>query len=256
MIKFFRTIRRNLLSENKFTKYLLYAIGEIVLVVIGILIALSINNWNQNRIDHKNEQTYLRGLRQEFQTSKLKLTELIAVNQSNYNGAKKILEFMSSKKESPSEEAFSQLLYTSFSRDISFNPNNSLLSEMINSGNLKILSNAELRRQLTNWISTIEDISRQEEDLEIQRKKVLDLFRTDENSLRTILSQAGVYEEIGLPKPTESISNLNLLDSTHFENNMLMYILSSYATEKTHYNSLMLDLDSILDLIDRELKNE
>jgi hypothetical protein len=47
-----------------------------------------------------------------------------------------------------------------------------------------------------------------------------------------------------------------LLDSTHFENNMLMYILSSYATEKTHYNSLMLDLDSILDLIDRELKNE
>lgn len=49
MIKFFQTIRQRLLTENKFSKYLLYAIGEIVLVVIGILIALGINNWNENR---------------------------------------------------------------------------------------------------------------------------------------------------------------------------------------------------------------
>lgn len=49
MIKFFRKIRQRLLTENKFSKYLLYAIGEIVLVVIGILIALQINNWNENQ---------------------------------------------------------------------------------------------------------------------------------------------------------------------------------------------------------------
>jgi len=55
MIKFFRHIRQKLLSENKFSKYLLYAIGEIVLVVIGILIALQINNWNNQRIE-KNQQ--------------------------------------------------------------------------------------------------------------------------------------------------------------------------------------------------------
>jgi len=50
MIKFFRKIRQQLLTENKFSKYLLYAIGEIVLVVIGILIALQINNWNIERL--------------------------------------------------------------------------------------------------------------------------------------------------------------------------------------------------------------
>ncbi|WP_051957594.1 DUF6090 family protein [Altibacter lentus] len=50
MIKFFRKIRHRFLSENKFSKYLLYAIGEIILVVIGILIALQINNWNQDRL--------------------------------------------------------------------------------------------------------------------------------------------------------------------------------------------------------------
>ncbi|MFN3997396.1 DUF6090 family protein [Algoriphagus sp.] len=58
MIKFFRKIRQNLLTENKFSKYLIYAIGEIILVVIGILIALSLNNWNQN-ITSKNELTQI-----------------------------------------------------------------------------------------------------------------------------------------------------------------------------------------------------
>lgn len=53
MIKFFRKIRQKLLSENRFSKYLIYAIGEIILVVIGILIALSINNWNQKQQQKK-----------------------------------------------------------------------------------------------------------------------------------------------------------------------------------------------------------
>ena len=53
MIKFFRRIRQQLLTENKFSKYLLYAIGEIVLVVIGILIALQVNNWREEQQDIK-----------------------------------------------------------------------------------------------------------------------------------------------------------------------------------------------------------
>ncbi|TYA59241.1 hypothetical protein FVF61_01520, partial [Formosa maritima] len=59
MIKFFRKIRQNLLMENKTGKYFKYAIGEIILVVIGILIALQINNWNNNRIEHKIETNIL-----------------------------------------------------------------------------------------------------------------------------------------------------------------------------------------------------
>ena len=53
MIKFFRKIRLHLLTENKFSKYLLYAIGEIILVVIGILIALQVNNWREEQQDIK-----------------------------------------------------------------------------------------------------------------------------------------------------------------------------------------------------------
>ncbi|WP_370476682.1 DUF6090 family protein [Tamlana flava] len=67
MIKFFRKIRQKLLSENKFSKYLIYAIGEIILVVIGILIALSINNWNENKKAQLEDVKFLSNLRNEIQ---------------------------------------------------------------------------------------------------------------------------------------------------------------------------------------------
>ena len=66
MIKFFRNIRKNLLSEGKTSKYLKYAIGEIVLVVIGILIALQINNWNENRKTRVKENVIVKSLYDEF----------------------------------------------------------------------------------------------------------------------------------------------------------------------------------------------
>ena len=64
MIKFFRHIRKSLLEQNKTGKYLKYAIGEIILVVIGILIALQINNWNEDRKDRKLEKEFLIGLKE------------------------------------------------------------------------------------------------------------------------------------------------------------------------------------------------
>ncbi|TVZ60201.1 hypothetical protein NA63_2751 [Flavobacteriaceae bacterium MAR_2010_105] len=66
MIKFFRKIRYNLMEQNKTSKYFKYAIGEIVLVVIGILIALQINNWNINRTNGILEQQYINRLIKEL----------------------------------------------------------------------------------------------------------------------------------------------------------------------------------------------
>ena len=62
MLKFFRQIRQRLFQENRFSKYLLYAIGEIFLVVVGILIALQINNWNQKREERQAVRRYLSSL--------------------------------------------------------------------------------------------------------------------------------------------------------------------------------------------------
>jgi len=247
MAKIFRNIRQGLFTNGRFSSYVVYAVGEIFLVVIGILIALAINNSNETRKMQEREQIYLAGLRDEFHISKMKLEELIRVNRKSYEDAIMIVELISQEGTMPSEKAFSELLFSSFAFDLAFNPNNSLLNEMISSGSLRELSDPELRIRLTNWISTLEDISKQERELAVQREKVLDMFRSGENSIRTILDMTGVTgDQIGIAPGREEISNLNLLRSREFENNVLLFILASQATETSHYLPLIREIDSIL----------
>jgi len=82
MIKFFRKIRYNLMENNKTGKYLKYAIGEIVLVVIGILIAVQINNWNEHRKNIKLVNTYKRNLIENLVKDSLNINRtLITINE-------------------------------------------------------------------------------------------------------------------------------------------------------------------------------
>ncbi len=69
MIKFFRKIRQNLLNEGKTARYFKYAIGEIVLVVIGILIAFQVNDWNKQRIEKNTETLYLKAIVSEIKSN-------------------------------------------------------------------------------------------------------------------------------------------------------------------------------------------
>ena len=78
MIKFFRKIRQNLLSEGNTGKYLKYAIGEIMLVVIGILIALQINNWNEQRKNRENERDLYQRIINDLKFDENKLNEKIS----------------------------------------------------------------------------------------------------------------------------------------------------------------------------------
>ncbi|GAA4280350.1 DUF6090 family protein [Gaetbulibacter aestuarii] len=79
MIKLFRNIRQKLLSENKTTSYLKYALGEIVLVVIGILIALQINNWNEAQKHAKSRVNYTKSLISDLEKDSI---QLIVENQN------------------------------------------------------------------------------------------------------------------------------------------------------------------------------
>ncbi|WP_018126912.1 DUF6090 family protein [Balneola vulgaris] len=81
MIKFFRKIRQKLLSDNKFSKYLVYAIGEIVLVVIGILIALQINNWNEANKNREKEALLLTEMKSNLNEDRKDLEYNIHNNQ-------------------------------------------------------------------------------------------------------------------------------------------------------------------------------
>ena len=82
MIKFFRKIRQKMLTENKFSKYLIYAIGEIVLVVLGILIALQLNNLNEEKRTHIKQENYLALIRASSKSQR---------NRSSFSAPRRVL---------------------------------------------------------------------------------------------------------------------------------------------------------------------
>lgn len=252
MISFFRKIRKNFLNRNKFSSYLLYAGGEVLLIVIGILIALAINNWNQHRIIRQKEHFYLEGLKGEFERSKIKLQNLIAINRTNYSESKKILAYINTEQKPVNEEELSRLLFTSFSNEIAYNPNNSVLNELINSGRLEDISNAELRMYLTNWESMIQSIHRQENTLRQERERMLAIFRTREGSIRTILEHTQVLKQMDISQRQPLQSNLAIVRSPDFENNLLTFILTGILTETNHYQPLLEEVNTILAIIEKE----
>lgn len=253
MFTLMRNLRRNLLERNSFGKYALYALGEVLLIVVGILAALWIDNWNQERQETKREQFYLSGLKDEFEASLLKLDTLMAVNRKSYQTAGELLGQIptASIRE---EDAFSKMLIGALTYEIAYNPNNSLLMELINSGRLETLSNANLRKHLTSWDSFLESVHRQEINLRTQRQHTLDLLRGPEGSIRTIAAQSGLDIGMDLTGDGNLHSNLALLKSREFENNLLLFMLDAMNTETVHYLPLRKEIETILGLIEGGLE--
>lgn len=150
MIHFFRRIRHSLLVERKFTRYALYALGEIALVVIGILIALQINNWNEERIESIREQLVLNQLKAEYESNLAQLESKMEIRNLLIKSANEVLLYYESKDEINNDsltKRLSQLILLP-----TFDP---IQNDLVSSGNINILKNAELKRLLTNWTSDV-----------------------------------------------------------------------------------------------------
>jgi hypothetical protein len=150
MIKFFRKIRQKLLSENKVSKYLIYAIGEIVLVVIGILIALQINNVNENKKEIKLANTYLENLKLDLKSDikalKLALTDLDFYEKKGYYS----LNVLEGKVEKIDTIEFLKSLVWNNHYHLQ-QPSTSTYEDLISSGNIKLISNNDLKVALSKY---------------------------------------------------------------------------------------------------------
>ncbi|MBO0341343.1 MAG: DUF6090 family protein [Allomuricauda sp.] len=152
MFKFFRTIRQRLLSENKFSKYLIYAIGEIILVVIGILIALRINNWNENQKLLQEEKATLASLKLEFQKNLTQLEVDIQAVEAFISAGNKILEHTGPDYEFGTLQHVDSLISVT-PRMAVWDPSLYTLNNIKSSGKLSSLSNEELKILLIEWES-------------------------------------------------------------------------------------------------------
>lgn len=150
MFKFFRSIRQRMLSENKFSKYLLYALGEIILVVIGILIALRINNWNESRKLYQEEKATIASLKLEFEKNLSTLNGDIVALKGIIEACNSLLEHTGPDYEYGALPAVDSLVSVT-SRMSVWDPSLYTLGNIKNSGKLSNLSNEELKVLLIEW---------------------------------------------------------------------------------------------------------
>jgi len=145
MIKFFRHTRQSLLMKNNPSKYLKYAIGEIVLVVIGILIALQINNWNENRKIRKQESNYycqlVNNLRSDLSNIDLSIKSLDIRKETTQRFLKNLL-----KKQSSKDQLFQDWL--GIVRSTGFVPTRAAIDDITSSGKLEIIANENHKNRI------------------------------------------------------------------------------------------------------------
>ena len=163
MIKFFRKIRQNLISEGKTARYIKYAIGEIVLVVIGILIALQINNWNTNYKRHQEEVQLLKDIHKEFLENKEQLKLVKSYHEMAYEGTETLLNLMPIDLSKIKIDSIVDLLDKTY-HNWSFNPQQSTINTLINTSSFDLISNVELRKLLQNWTDLYLDYTEDELD--------------------------------------------------------------------------------------------
>lgn len=156
MIKLFRNIRKKIIAENssiiRNTNYLKYALGEIVLVVIGILIALQVNNWNETRLEQKRIKQYAKSLVQDLKND----IDMLLVSQFQ---AQKKFKDIDSLRHYINQTPYSNLSNTDLyvlAHDIIYRPykwNRTTINELKNSGGLRYITNDSLHKKLVAYES-------------------------------------------------------------------------------------------------------
>jgi hypothetical protein len=149
MIPFFRKIRKKIADDNKPIKYLRYAIGEIVLVVIGILIALSINNWNENRkkgIAEQNlYQTLISSLESDLEDANDKIS---SVDKSIKAQEIFIINSFEEIKDKFNTVQLEEFLYSVSNSSRSFFPNYGLYEKISNNNQIDLIQSTELQMKI------------------------------------------------------------------------------------------------------------
>ena len=145
MIKFFRHFRQTLIMENKTSKYFKYAIGEIILVVIGILIALQINNWNEDRKATKQEIKILSELKNDLETNLIEIYDTNSTTKNRVKSTVLILDYF--KDEKPVDDSLKRA-FENIKMDGIFNIANTSY-KFIESQGINTISNDSLRIKIT-----------------------------------------------------------------------------------------------------------
>ena len=262
MIKFFRNIRQKLAAENKVMAYLRYAIGEILLVVIGILIALQVNNWNENRKERLIEIKYLKNLKHDLQSDSTDLVYYKNIRVGQANAARELIELAKTKNVSDVFKLDS--LYTTVGLWWEFVPNNNTFEELRSSGNLKLLRNdfiknllLDLNKENEDLVSSRNHMRREYENYLYDQKNSLVNFLdvNDPERIKNIIDWYYPNKE-SVKKNTEKIKEQYrlLFNNTSFINGLALTAGNLLWLIKDDYNKMQEIVNKLIKLIDQDLE--
>lgn len=151
MINFFRTIRKGLLSENKLTKYLFYALGEIILVVIGILIALQINDWNTAKKSREKEVSYLSEIKASLQQDIISIDSVLRFNETKVPIVQGMMHIFNDSLTNTERVGIFNTYSNPFTNYMVFSPQKTAFTNMIEAETIDLVQESELRKALINY---------------------------------------------------------------------------------------------------------
>lgn len=249
MFKFFRRIRQKLISENKFSQYLLYAIGEIILVVIGILIALQINNYSEQKKERKQEIILLQNLSKDVGLDIKQIESNSKKTNERLGRLNTTLSFLNNK-DSIGIDEFSNRSFE-FMVDNYFSSNSGIFDEAVSSGKMSYIKNPQLSQAIFDYYrnakqSLIDGTSRQITDEVITPLLV-----------ESVMLNKKAFARLGMQ--VENIADIEALDIESLKSNrdfwrMSLLKFGSNQEQLMRWGFLKQDAQGLKLKIDQELE--
>lgn len=235
-MKLFRNLRMSFIAKEKFRKYLLYAIGEILLVMIGISLAFQLDSWNENRIKKNTAIDYYKNIRAQVSDDKILLQEQIDFNRGYLSQFKYINEVLASNDRTKIDTL--STILGNLTQYSDFDKEASIYTSMVNSGEIKLLKNQDI----------------------VNSMRELEEFYNYLNRLENIHYDAMMNYMVSSMNPiinftTGEIMKPDDLYSYQFQN--LITAILQIMSEKDHaYNQALTEINSITELIGIELNGD
>ncbi len=255
MISFFRKIRQNLLNQGKTARYFKYAIGEIFLVVIGILIALQINNWNSQRNERNQEQLILESLKASFIENLNTLIKAKSDTKKVHVACVDLLALIHPTQVTYTNDEVNSLL-SQILHYYTWDPTTGAFNQVINSGHFNIIQSKEIKIKVSNWSRLITDSAK---DFNISNDHLF-------NSIVLYLSQHANIKNMPIPESLYSNTKLSVIPPSNFESDYIKMMSSKEFENLIHWQAINLFyivneyekiqsyLETTLKLIDVEIK--
>lgn len=237
--------------KNESRRYIKYALGEIILVMIGILLALQVNNWNIERTDRILELKYLRNIKLDLEKDLKNLKINTNKRMEKSDGIKKLLKHLNGQPIEDLNE-LSSLVYNTVN-EWRFTPNNATYNELANSGNLNLISNDSIKLKLLEleelYIENSFGIEHETNDYREYISKPL-FHSVEMDKLMLVFNGAKTAEELSI-----NLSDFEELFSLkEYKNGILIInIISEYLIE--FYKIIVVKSKSLILMIDKEIQD-